>query len=120
MAGGALHGRLTRMAESQARAAPVSPRYILAPYVATPPEIVSAMIELAGVGADDAVYDIGCGDGRMALAAAARGARAVGTDVEASWVAHATAAAAAAGVSGRAEFQCGDATGSICGRLPWC
>jgi len=65
--------------------APSPPRYILAPYVPTPPEVVERMLDLAGVTAADTVYDLGCGDGRIAIAAAQRGARAVGVDIEAHW-----------------------------------
>lgn len=35
----------------------------------------------AGVSAGDVVYDLGCGDGRMVEAAAARGARAIGYEI---------------------------------------
>ncbi|MBV9186584.1 MAG: hypothetical protein JO093_13265 [Acidobacteria bacterium] len=48
---------------------------ILAPYVPTPPEVVECMIRIAGTNANDLVYDLGCGDGRLAIAAALRGAR---------------------------------------------
>jgi SAM-dependent methyltransferase len=90
-------------------AAPSSPRYILAPYVPTPPEVVERMLDLAGVTSADVVYDLGCGDGRIVIAAAQRGARAVGVDVEPHWVAEATRNAAAAGVSDRAQFAVQDA-----------
>lgn len=89
--------------------APSPPRYILAPYVPTPPEVVERMLDLAGVGSSDLVYDLGCGDGRIVIAAAQRGARAVGVDIEPHWVAEATKNAAAAGVSDRASFEVQDA-----------
>ena len=41
----------------------------LAPYVATPMIVVHRMLELAGVGEKDTVYDLGCGDGRIVVAA---------------------------------------------------
>ncbi|MFL6333537.1 MAG: methyltransferase domain-containing protein [Pyrinomonadaceae bacterium] len=83
---------------------------ILAPYVATPPEVVARMLGLAGVCSVDVVYDLGCGDGRICVAAAKeRGARAVGVDVEPYWIERARANAAAAGVSGLATFYVGDA-----------
>lgn len=90
-------------------AAPSSPRYILAPYVPTPPEVVERMLDLAGVTSSDVVYDLGCGDGRIVIAAAQRGARAVGVDIEPHWVAEATKNAAKAGVAERTEFQAQDA-----------
>ena len=55
-------------------AAPSAPRYILAPFVPTPPEVVERMLDLAGVTSSDVVYDLGCGDGRVVIAAAKRGA----------------------------------------------
>ena len=49
-------------------------------YVPTPPAVVSAMLKLAGVGARDVIYDLGCGDGRIVIEAARTyGARGVGT-----------------------------------------
>ncbi len=90
-------------------AAPSPPRYILAPFVPTPPEVVERMLDLAGVTSADTVYDLGCGDGRIVIAAAQRGARAVGVDIEPHWVAESTRNAAAAGVSGSASFELQDA-----------
>jgi SAM-dependent methyltransferase len=40
-----------------------------APYVSSSPEIVRQMLEIAEVGPDDLVYDLGCGDGRILIAA---------------------------------------------------
>ena len=42
----------------------------LAPFVATPPDVVDRMLTLARTGRSDVVYDIGCGDGRIVIAAA--------------------------------------------------
>ena len=39
-------------------------------YVPTPPQVVETMLKLANVGPDDVVYDLGCGDGRIVIAAA--------------------------------------------------
>jgi 2-polyprenyl-3-methyl-5-hydroxy-6-metoxy-1,4-benzoquinol methylase len=88
----------------------MTPRYILANYVPTPPEVVEHMIRLADVQSGDMVYDIGCGDGRIAIAAAARGARCLGVDVEAYWVEQSRQNALAAGVSHLAQFEHCDAT----------
>ena len=50
--------------------------------VPTPPDIVLKMLEIAKVGKDDLLYDLGCGDGRIVVAAASRyGCRAVGYDI---------------------------------------
>ena len=52
-------------------------------YVPTPHDVVDKMLVLAGVGKDDVVYDLGCGDGRIVVAAAKRlGCRAVGVDID--------------------------------------
>jgi precorrin-6B methylase 2 len=52
-------------------------------FVATPPDVVAKMLELAGVTNDDVVYDLGCGDGRIVLTAARKyKCRAVGVDID--------------------------------------
>lgn len=51
------------------------------PFVPTPHDIVMEMLKLAEVGPNDVVYDLGCGDGRIVVAAAKHfGAKAVGVD----------------------------------------
>jgi ribosomal protein L11 methylase PrmA len=67
------------------------------------------MLDLADVTPADTVYDLGCGDGRIAIAAARRGARAVGVDCEPYWAEQATLNADAAGVAARVQFSAGDA-----------
>ncbi len=57
------------------------------------------MLELAKVGSGDCLIDLGCGDGRIVIAAARRDARAIGVDIDSERIGEATAAAAAAGVS---------------------
>ena len=53
------------------------------PFVPTSPEAVEAMLRLAGVQKSDTVYDLGCGDGRIVVAAAKSfGAHAVGIDID--------------------------------------
>jgi precorrin-6B methylase 2 len=52
-------------------------------YVPTPEEVVEAMLQVANVGKDDVVYDLGCGDGRIPVTAASKhGARAVCIDID--------------------------------------
>ena len=52
------------------------------PYVPTRPEVVAKMLEMAKVGKDDVLYDLGCGDGRIVITAAKLfGARGVGVDI---------------------------------------
>jgi SAM-dependent methyltransferase len=53
------------------------------PFVPTDEKVVEAMLEMGGVGPKDLLYDLGCGDGRIVVAAAkVRGARAVGIDMD--------------------------------------
>jgi SAM-dependent methyltransferase len=76
-----------------------------APYVSTPQPVVDAMLRVAEVGANDVVYDLGCGDGRIVISAASRfGARGVGVDLDPRRIEEANAAARSAGVSGRVRF----------------
>ncbi|HMA53487.1 MAG TPA: methyltransferase domain-containing protein, partial [Acidobacteriota bacterium] len=83
----------------------------LAPYVPTPPQVVAAMIELAKVGPDDVVYDLGCGDGRMVIAAAkTRGARGVGIELDEALLEQCRAAAEREGVDKLVRFLRLDAT----------
>lgn len=51
-------------------------------FVASPPAVVDAMLDLAEVRRGDVVYDLGCGDGRLVIAAARLGARGVGIDID--------------------------------------
>ena len=68
------------------------------------------MLELASVGASDAVYDLGCGDGRIVIEAARRyGARGVCIDIDPRRIAEARANAAEAGVAYRIRFRQEDA-----------
>jgi ribosomal protein L11 methylase PrmA len=81
----------------------------LAPYVPTPPDVVDRMLRLARVGPGDVVYDLGCGDGRIVIAAARLGARGVGVDIDANLINQAEANAKAAGVERRVRFLIQDA-----------
>jgi ribosomal protein L11 methylase PrmA len=51
-------------------------------FVPTPPAVVAKMLELARVTKNDVVYDLGCGDGRIVVAAAKLGCQAYGFDVD--------------------------------------
>ena len=78
------------------------------PYIPTRPEIVDAMLDLGGVGAQDVVYDLGCGDGRIVIAAAKRfGASGIGVDIQADVIAVAEAQAHGEGVKNRVRFALG-------------
>lgn len=75
-------------------------------YVPTPPAVVEGILTLARVCADDVFHDLGCGDGRLVIAAAHRGARAIGTEIDPSLVARCREGAAQEGVA--AEFRLGN------------
>jgi SAM-dependent methyltransferase len=46
------------------------------------PETIDTMLSLAKVGPDDVLYDLGCGDGRIVIAAEKRGATGIGIDAD--------------------------------------
>lgn len=82
---------------------------INAPYVATPHDVVEQMLQLASVRRGDVVYDLGCGDGRIVIAAAMRfGARGIGIDNNPDRIREAQANARKAGVTHLVEFRLGD------------
>ena len=74
-------------------------------YEPSPPEVVQAMTGLAAVKAGDVVYDLGCGDGRIVIAAARLGARAVCVDIDPVRIAEAQENARSAGVADRVQFR---------------
>ena len=76
-----------------------------APFATTPPEVVDAMLDLAGVGPGMRLIDLGCGDGRIAIAAARRGALALGVDIDRARIDESEAAARQSGVGGRTAFR---------------
>jgi ubiquinone/menaquinone biosynthesis C-methylase UbiE len=54
----------------------------LAPYVTSPISVVDKMLEAAGLRGGETLYDLGCGDGRIVVAAAKNfGAKAVGVEI---------------------------------------
>ena len=71
--------------------------------------VVRTMLELANVGPQDVVYDLGSGDGRIPITAAKEfGARGVGIEIDPQLVARAEANAREAGVADKVEFRLGD------------
>ena len=67
------------------------------------------MLRLAETGPTDIVCDLGCGDGRLVIEAAAKfGSRGLGIDSDPQRIAEARAAATARGVNDRATFVQGD------------
>ena len=75
------------------------------PFVPTPYPLVERMLDLARVSAEDYLIDLGCGDGRIAVAAGRRGARALGVDIDALRIQEAAAAARIEHVEGRVRFR---------------
>ena len=73
-------------------------------WVPSPRSVVEKMLTMAQVTEKDTVVDLGSGDGRIVIAAARRGARALGIEYNPDLVAYATRAAEREGVSGRASF----------------
>ena len=56
-------------------------------YVGTPYDLVSRMLQMAGVKKDDLVVDLGCGDARMLVLAAQKyGSRGIGYDIDPAMV----------------------------------
>jgi SAM-dependent methyltransferase len=78
------------------------------PFVVTPNEIVERMLRMAEVKAGDTLIDLGSGDGRIVIAAARRGAKGLGVDIDPSLVKLATENAKQAGVAALARFETRD------------
>jgi outer membrane protein assembly factor BamB/precorrin-6B methylase 2 len=80
-----------------------------AAFVPSPPEVVERMLDLAKVTADDVVYDLGCGDGRIVIAAARKyQAQGVGVEMDPALVKEARANARKQGVENRVTIREGD------------
>jgi SAM-dependent methyltransferase len=78
-----------------------------APYVPTPQPVVDTMLRIASVGANDIVYDLGSGDGRLVISAVRDfGAKkGVGVDIDPVRIKEANANARGAGVTDRVAFH---------------
>lgn len=84
-------------------------RQIDVPFEPSPQHVVNRMLELAKVGKDDLLYDLGSGDGRIVVTAAKKyGARGVGIDLDPQRVAEAKVNARIAGVEDKVQFMVGD------------
>ena len=78
-------------------------------WVPTPDEVVDRMLRMAQVGPNDLVYDLGAGDGKIAIAAAKKfGARSVGIEYNPEMAKHAQGNVEKAGVTGKARIVNGD------------
>jgi SAM-dependent methyltransferase len=81
----------------------------LAPFVPTPMVVVDKMLEMAKVGKNDYLFDLGCGDGRIVITAAKKfGTRGVGIDIDPQRIKESKAAAKEAGVENLVEFRLQD------------
>lgn len=82
----------------------------LAPFHASPQDVVDRMLALARVTRKDVVLDLGCGDGRIPIRAAQKyGARGIGVDIDPALIEQARANASNAGVEHLVEFRVEDA-----------
>jgi precorrin-6B methylase 2 len=73
-------------------------------------EVVEHMLRMANISPEDVLYDLGCGDGRIVVAAAENyGIRAVGVDVHAARIEQARVSAQRSGVENRVKFLLSDA-----------
>lgn len=74
-------------------------------YEPTETDVLEVMLQLAQVTAADVVYDLGCGDGRIVIAAVRRfGARGVCVDIDPQRIAESRKNAEKAGVTDRIRF----------------
>ncbi len=78
------------------------------PWIPSPRTVVDALLDLLNVGPEDVFVDLGCGDGRVVLEAAKRGAKAVCIEVDRVLCNIAEIWAQLMGVSDRFEVIRGD------------
>jgi SAM-dependent methyltransferase len=74
-------------------------------YVPTPQKVVDKMLEVAKVTATDVVYDLGCGDGRIVVTSAKKGAKATGFDIDPNRVMEARTHVKSANVEANASIR---------------
>jgi predicted O-methyltransferase YrrM len=92
--------------KAQALTVEAEPRQPDVVFVPTPPEAIDTMLTLAAPRRGETLLDLGCGDGRIVVAAALRsGCRAIGYDIDPRRVAEARARIAAAGVRDLARVE---------------
>ena len=96
---GGLRGRAIRRHPATATAPKLD-----APWIPSAPAVIAVMLEAAHVGFGDTLYDLGCGEGEIVIAAARRGARGVGVDIDPERIVNARRNAAQAGVTDRVTF----------------
>ena len=98
----------TTTVEVQQTTAPTTPPETKSPdvvYVPTPQAVVDKMLELAKVGKNDVIYDLGSGDGRIPITAAQKfGTQGIGIDIDPERIKEANANAQKAGVTDKVKF----------------
>ncbi len=98
----------TTAVQVQETTTPTTPPQTKSPdvvYVPTPQAVVDKMLELAEVGKNDVIYDLGSGDGRIPITAAQKfGTRGVGIDIDPERIKEANANAEKAGVTDKVKF----------------
>jgi ribosomal protein L11 methylase PrmA len=94
---------LPLLAQAQKQPATQYPDVIFVP---TPQEVVEDMLRLANVQKGDVLYDLGSGDGRIAITAARKyGIKATGIDIDPERIREANENAKKAGVTGLVQFR---------------
>lgn len=80
------------------------------PYVPSPPNVVRKMLEVAKVGPEDVVYDLGCGDGRIVITAVKEfnARKAIGIDINDERIQEATKNVKENGLDGRVVIKKGN------------
>ncbi len=78
-------------------------------FVPTPTVVVEEMLRMADIKPGEMVYDLGCGDGRIVIAAAREfGARGIGVDIDPKRIEESKVNAEKARVTDRVQFQRAD------------
>ena len=99
----ALAAPTTLLAQAQKKSPSRGPDVIFVP---TPQEVVEDMLRLANVRKGDVLYDLGSGDGRIAITAAKKyGVKATGIDIDPERIREAQENAKKAGVTDRVQFK---------------
>jgi len=98
----------SRATEALSQAPDPSAGRSLAAQAFAPQEIVEAALNIATLNTKDVLMDLGSGDGRVIMAAAHRGARAIGFDIDAHLIETSRHNAVAQGLAERAHFELQD------------
>lgn len=77
---------------------------VLAPWVPTRDEVLPYIVSLAKIGPNDVVYDLGCGDGRVVIEAALKGAKGVCVEINKELISKAEEKARKLGIIDRITF----------------